>query len=63
MTRKNPIAKDLRSPKYKKRVVANKKAYNRKKDSGVVSDSSTEGNLSVGGKRQNARCFSPTKIN
>jgi len=27
----NPIAKDLRSPKYKQRTVKNKKTYNRKK--------------------------------
>jgi len=27
----NPIAKDLRSPKYKQRTVKNKKVYNRKK--------------------------------
>ena len=27
----NPIAKDLRSPKYKQRSVKNKKIYNRKK--------------------------------
>tara|TARA_B100001250_G_scaffold10911_1_gene9457 strand:+ start:615 stop:734 length:120 start_codon:yes stop_codon:yes gene_type:complete len=29
--KQNPIAKDLRSPKYKQRTVKNKKAYNRKK--------------------------------
>jgi|TARA_R110000824_G_scaffold112851_2_gene262261 hypothetical protein len=28
---KNPIAKDLRSPKYRKRVVESKKKYNRKR--------------------------------
>ena len=27
----NPIAKDLRSPKYKQRIVKSKKFYNRKK--------------------------------
>ena len=27
----NPIAKDLRTPKYKQRSVKNKKVYNRKK--------------------------------
>ena len=27
----NPIAKDLRSPKYKQRTVKSKKVYNRKK--------------------------------
>ena len=27
----NPFAKDLRTPKYKKRTVKNKKIYNRKK--------------------------------
>tara|TARA_B100000965_G_scaffold341962_1_gene310954 strand:- start:117 stop:236 length:120 start_codon:yes stop_codon:yes gene_type:complete len=29
--KQNPIAKDLRSPKYKQRTVKNKKIYNRKK--------------------------------
>ena len=28
---KNPVAKDLRTPKYKQRKVENKKKYNRKK--------------------------------
>ena len=28
----NPIAKDLRTSKYKQRLVANKKTYNRKKE-------------------------------
>ena len=28
---KNPIAKDLRTPKYKQRTVKSKKIYNRKK--------------------------------
>ena len=27
----NPIAKDLRTPKYKQQLVKNKKIYNRKK--------------------------------
>ena len=30
---RNPIAKDLRSPKYRMRVVKNKKAYDRKSNS------------------------------
>tara|TARA_B100001741_G_scaffold255402_1_gene217879 strand:- start:329 stop:448 length:120 start_codon:yes stop_codon:yes gene_type:complete len=29
--KQNPIAKDLRSPKYKQRTIKNKKIYNRKK--------------------------------
>ena len=29
--KKNPIAKDVRTPKYKPRVVESKKVYNRKK--------------------------------
>ncbi len=29
--KQNPIAKDLRSPKYKQRTVKSKKVYNRKK--------------------------------
>ena len=29
--KRNPMAKDLRSPKYKQRKVKNKKIYNRKK--------------------------------
>tara|TARA_R110000744_G_scaffold20094_9_gene52751 strand:+ start:40 stop:189 length:150 start_codon:yes stop_codon:yes gene_type:complete len=28
--KKNPIAKDLRTPKYKKRIIKSKKIYNRK---------------------------------
>jgi hypothetical protein len=30
--KRNPIAKALRTPKYKKRVIKNKKKYNRKKN-------------------------------
>jgi hypothetical protein len=30
--KRNPIAKTLRTPKYKKRVIKNKKKYNRKKN-------------------------------
>ena len=29
--KRNPIAKALRTPKFKKRIVKNKKKYNRKK--------------------------------
>lgn len=29
--KKNPVARDLRSPKYRKRVVRSKKTYTRKK--------------------------------
>lgn len=29
--KRNPIAKDLRTPKYRKRTQASKKVYNRKK--------------------------------
>ena len=29
--KQNPIAKELRSPKYKQRTIKNKKVYNRKK--------------------------------
>ena len=28
----NPMAKELRSPKYKQRMIKNKKVYNRKKN-------------------------------
>ncbi len=31
----NPIAKDLRSPKYKQRTIKNKKIYNRKRKSKI----------------------------
>ena len=31
MTKQNPIAKELRTPKYKMRVNKNKKKYTRKK--------------------------------
>ena len=30
VVRNNPIAKDLRTPKYRKRVVKSRKVYNRK---------------------------------
>jgi hypothetical protein len=30
--KRNPIAKVLRTPKFKKRVIKNKKKYNRKKN-------------------------------
>jgi hypothetical protein len=30
--KRNPIAKALRTPKFKKRVIKNKKKYNRKKN-------------------------------
>jgi len=33
--KQNPIAKDLRQPKYKQRVVKNKKIYSRKKKNKV----------------------------
>lgn len=37
VTRKaNPIAKDLRTPKYRMRVVKSKKAYKRKRDIEVI---------------------------
>ena len=29
--KRNPVAKDLRTPKFKKRMIKNKKKYNRKK--------------------------------
>ena len=32
MKKQNPIAKDLRTPKYKKRVVKDKTKYDRKND-------------------------------
>jgi hypothetical protein len=31
MTIKNPVAKELRTPKYKSKIVKNKKKYDRKK--------------------------------
>jgi hypothetical protein len=31
MTRKNPVAKNLRSPRYRKRVVESRVKYSRKK--------------------------------
>ena len=31
----NPMAKELRSPKYKQRMIKNKKAYNRKKNTKI----------------------------
>jgi hypothetical protein len=32
MAKRNPIAKDLRTPKYRMRVVESKKIYSRKKE-------------------------------
>ena len=32
LKKSNPIAKDLRTPKYKQRQLENKKVYNRKKE-------------------------------
>ena len=32
LKKSNPIAKDLRTPKFKQRQLKNKKVYNRKKD-------------------------------
>ena len=32
----NPIAKDLRTSKYKQKLVANKKTYNRKKEKNIL---------------------------
>jgi len=34
--KQNPIAKDLRTSKYKQRLVANKKTYNRKKKKNIL---------------------------
>ncbi len=31
MNKRNPIAKDLRTPKYRPRMINSKKIYNRKK--------------------------------
>ena len=30
--KQNPVAKQLRNPKYKQKVIKNKKVYNRKKE-------------------------------
>tara|TARA_Y100000590_G_scaffold136241_1_gene155965 strand:- start:195 stop:323 length:129 start_codon:yes stop_codon:yes gene_type:complete len=35
LKKNNPIAKELRNPKYKQRTVKSKKVYNRKKDSKI----------------------------
>ena len=32
LKKSNPMAKELRSPKYKQRMIKNKKVYNRKKN-------------------------------
>jgi len=34
--KRNPIAKALRTPKYKKRIIKNKKKYNRKKNKRIL---------------------------
>ena len=52
---KNKIAKDLRTPKYRKRVVESKKVYDRKSNSGVVLDDDTGDEFSdIPSKGQNA---------
>ncbi len=35
LKKSNPMAKELRSPKYKQRMIKNKKAYNRKKNTKI----------------------------
>jgi hypothetical protein len=34
--KKNPVAKALRTPKFKKRIIKNKKTYNRKKNKKII---------------------------
>jgi hypothetical protein len=34
--KKNPVAKALRTPKFKKKIVKNKKKYNRKKHKKII---------------------------
>ena len=34
--KKNPVAKALRTPKFKKRIIKNKKKYNRKKNKKII---------------------------
>ena len=34
--KRNPVAKALRTPKFKKRIVKNKKKYNRKKNKRIL---------------------------
>ena len=35
---RNPIARDLRTPKYKKRVITSRKIYNRKREKEIKND-------------------------
>ena len=34
--KRNPVAKALRTPKYKKRIIKDKKKYNRKKNKRIL---------------------------
>ena len=34
--KKNPVAKALRTPKFKKRIIQDKKKYNRKKNKTIL---------------------------
>jgi len=38
MRKRNPVAKSLRTPKFKTKVIKNKKRYNRKKDKLIYED-------------------------
>lgn len=38
MKKRNPVAKSLRTPKFKQKIVKNKKHYNRKKDFSLTPD-------------------------
>jgi hypothetical protein len=38
MKKRNPVAKSLRTPKFKQKIVKNKKQYNRKKDFSLTRD-------------------------
>ena len=38
MKKRNPVAKSLRTPKFKQKIVKNKKHYNRKKDFSLTTD-------------------------
>lgn len=38
MKKRNPVAKSLRTPKFKQKIVKNKKQYNRKKNFSLIRD-------------------------
>ena len=59
---RNPIARDLRSPKYRKRVVKSKVKYDRKKQENTGQNAQTSTwNVSAAKHGWNSICAKPSK--